>query len=295
MTQFLKYNHQSIPEELIDDNYLHQATNEIVFYPNSDNDVADTLDRLYYAKTSGKTILAYCYKSDGDRNLYVTLSDGVTGIVPHDEVSYQVMDDGLVHKGLVTNRVGLYVRCLVKDIESLEDEYKVTLSRKDAIIKAKNRYYNDLKRGMVLEGVVTSLTPTEAIISIGADVVGILGVRNIARVFIDTPSEILSVNQRVQVVVDKIFRDNTGEVRFEFNRKKLLPTFKDIYKKYNVGDIVIGTVKGNMGTGYFVKLDEVYEGVAKFVPNKRYKNGDQVKVLIKKIDIARERINLAIK
>ena len=294
-SNLLKYNNQSIPEELIDDKYLYQTTNEIVFHANSNMDVAETFDKLYYAKTSGKTILAYCFKSDGDRNLYVSLSDEVIGIVPYDEVSYEVMDDGLVHKGLVTNRVGLYIRCVVKGIEDYNGKNKVKLSRKDAIIKTRNRYYNDLKKGMVLEGVVTGLTATEAIISIGGDVVGILGVRNIARIFIDNPSEVLNVNQRVHVVIDRVYRNVDGTVKYEFNRKKLLPTFKDIHNRYNVGDIVLGTIKGRMATGYFVKLDEVYEGVAKFVRNRHYKSGDQVKVLVKKIDINRERINLSIK
>lgn len=299
MAGLYKYNNQTIPDELVDEDFLKNIDSRLVFWADREQDISETLENLNYAKHAGKAVYVYVYKCDNKRHLYVLFGSRVSGIVPAGEVSYRVMEDGLVHKGLVINKVGAYISCYVKNIEKKNskygDEYLVTLSRKDVVEKVRNRYYNDLKRGMILEGVVVGLTPTEAIIDIGGDVVGILGVRNIARVYIDSPDEVLSLNQKLLVMVDKVIKGQDGSVRYEFSRKKLLPPFSEIHKRYKVGDIVLGTVKGSMGTGYFIKLDEFYEGVAKFVSNRRYKKGDSVKVLIKKIDVPRERINLAIK
>ena len=286
-----KYSFQAKPEEIIDDLYIRSDKDEIYIDPKGDP--RENIELLYYANSSDATLLAYCHKCDKDRNLYVSLGDGLEGIINSDDITYNIMEDGKVHRSFAENKVGFNIRCLVRDIKQTDEGYKVLLSRKNVVEKLRNRYFNDLKVGDIVEGVVVSLNPTEAIISIGGDVVGILGVGNISKVFIDEPSEVLSLNQKIKVVVEEVERKGNN-VFYEFNREKLLPSFEKIHDRYNEGDIVIGTIKKNMGTGYFVKLDECFEGVAKYKSNANFNYGDNVKVRINKINVDRERINLKI-
>jgi len=286
-----KYRFQAKPEEIIDDFYLRSDKDEIYIDPKGNT--RENIELLYYANSSDATLLAYCHKCDKDRNLYVSLGNDLEGVINSDDITYNLMEDGKVHRSFAESKVGFNIRCVVKDIEQTDDGYNIKLSRKSVVEKLRNRYFNDLKVGDIVEGVVISLTPTEAIVGIGGDVVGILGVRNISKVFIDEPSEVLSLSQKIEVVVDEIEREEDN-IFYEFNREKLLPSFEKIYDKYNEGDIVIGTIKKNIGTGYFVKLDECFEGVAKYKNNATFNYGDMVKVRINKIDVDRERINLKI-
>jgi ribosomal protein S1 len=294
VTEFIKYEEQFIPEELIDEDYLRNTTNEIGFSICRKSPPHEVLEKLYSAKARGKTILAYCIKSDTNRNLYVDVN-GITGTILPDEITYHLMEDRLPHKALVDGLVGFYIRCIVKEIVQSNGEYSLLLSRKDVNETIRNRYWNELKQNMIVEGVVLNITQNQAIVGIGGDVIGILGVRNISRTYVNSPSDVLKVNQRISVIIDRIKRDENGIILYEFNRKDLLPSFDNILKHYNVGDTVLGTIQSNMGTGYFVKLNESYEGIAKYIDGRRFEKGDQVKVQIRKIDVDKERINLLIK
>lgn len=290
----IKYNNQLLPEELIDQDYIINVTKEVAFIETSKESIKQTYDRLKSALASGSSIIAYCYKCDSEMNLYVKLSELVDGFVPSSEVSHISPDNTAIYTPLVESRVGLYIRCVVKSIEFDGKSISVILSRKKQITKVKNKYHNELKQNMTVDGVVVALNQNEAIISIGGDVFGILGIGNICRVYINSPTEILHINQKVSVIIHKLIKE-PDNIKYEFSRKELLPSFNDIDKFFKVGDVVIGTIKNTMATGVFINLNESFRGMARLKNNKVYTNGEKVKVIIKKIDYDKQRINLDIK
>lgn len=278
-----KYLNQVLPDEvLFEGTGIAKNQNEV-------------LRKLKDAMESNKTLSALCSRCSEEGTLTIDLGGNITGIVPREEVAYKLGQDGLVHLGKCRDRVGLYISFKVMDIK--EDEFanpQAILSRKAAMIEIKERYSKELKVGSIVEGVVVGMQSYGAFIDIGGDVSGILNVRNITKVFIEHPEEKLQIGQKVTVMVDSIEVDSTGNIVITYNRESLLPGWESIDKYFKKGETVMGRVKKISDTGVFVELNESFEGLADFVPNKNFEYGQRVRVKIDSINKERKKIKLRI-
>lgn len=282
-------------EKLI--NYQIEKPDEIMFNSALGEGESDSivLNKLRQAQRKKEAVLGYCSKCLKDGTLLIDFSDKVKGYIPREEVSYKVEKDGRVHIDKARGRVGLTIKCAVKEIKEENGEFRVMLSRKDVVEKVKDKYIKELKEGMIVTGVVVNLNDNGAMIDIGGDVVGLLGVGRISRIFIDKPSDVLSVGQIVNVVITKWHVNDDKGFQIEFDREILLPTFDDIDKYYKEGETVMGKVKNKMNTGHFIQLDENFEGLVDFMPNVKLTKGETVRVRITRIDKKNERIKLELK
>jgi protein Tex len=77
---------------------------------------------------------------------------------------------------------------------------------------------SDLNPGMIVKGVVTNLTAFGAFVDIGVKQDGLLHISQITNKFIKNPSEVLSLNQKVQVKI----------VEVDVNRKRINLTMKGV-------------------------------------------------------------------
>lgn len=285
-----KYINQPLPEELLDINSIAREERISV---NTDNEI---LRNLHEAIKGNKTIRKYyCKRCLPDGTLEVEFSPNIVGYIPRNEVSYIVEEDGNVHLGKCMSRVGLPLQFKVKDVEKNDiGKIKVILSRRDALIEDIENYTNNLKEGMVIKGVVSGIQDHAAFIDVGADIKAFLSVKDIARVFVKNPSEILQIGQVIDVVVKEINKNNEGNISLKVSRKELLPSWDNIDEKYMNGETVIGKVKNITDTGIFVQLDESFEGMADFPLGKRFNYGDSVRVKILKINKTTKKIRLRI-
>lgn len=278
--------------------YANQMKPEEIILGLNENDNAtdaEILKELKNAMHTNKTLSGYCIQCDEDGSLEIQLGERIKGIIAREEVTYRVEKDGLVHLGKCQGRVGLYVPFKVKHIK-LEEDGSVTaiLSRKEAVEEVRQRYVKELKVGDVVDGVVIGIQGYAAWLDIGGDVSGILSIRDITRVPIAHPSEILKVGQAVTVVVTEVEAKPEGGLTISFSRKELLPKFEEIDKYFKQGTTVLGRVKKIWDTGVFIELSEAFEGLADFVPGKTFKYGDKVRVKIELIDKKRTKIKLRI-
>lgn len=263
---------------------------------NEKNDVSDVqvVKELKKAMQSKTTLNGYCSQCLEDGTLELELGEKIKGIIPREEVSYKLDKDGLVHLGKCQSRVGLNIQFKVKELKAEPNGNIVALlSRKDAVLEVKERYSKELKVGSIVEGVVIGIQQYAAFIDIGGDVSGLLSIRDILRVPISHPSEALTIGQSVEVVVTQL-ENNGDNLVVSFSRKELLPTFEEIDKYFKLGATVVGKVKKVWDTGIFVQLNESYEGLADFVPERSFKYGDKVRVKIAVIDKTRKKIKLRI-
>ncbi len=257
------------------------------------NNNIEIMTKLREAMTTGEILYGFCRQAKRDGTLVIDLADDVTGLIPRAEVTYKVEKDGLVHKGICQRKVGLNVPFIVKII-SVDNNggFVVDLSRKEAVEKIKKFYKDNLKKGVVVKGIITGFQEYGAFIDIGGDIEGLLGTPEISRTYIEHPSQVFRIGQTLDVLVIDFDPDN---FKVRFSRKELLPTWEEIHDRYKKGDVVLGTLKNSLNTGFFIQLDEAFEGVADFpTDGRRFKNGDKVRVRINSIDDKREKIKLKI-
>lgn len=285
--------------------YEKQVLPDVFNKPNkSFESLERLLEYLKNAKEKNKTIQVYSDTVDSITGL-VELSFGeeydekIRGYVERDDVTYLREDSDNVHIGRCIDCLDNYINIKVKDIKYDEENnfYKIKCSRKDAVEEIHNMYNKDIENGkltanMMVKGIVTGMDYNKVYVDIGGDVTAILGVADIARSYVSEPSDIININEKVDLVIKKIY---ANPIKTSLSRAMLLPGWDSIDEKYKVGKIVPGIVKNRIATGIFIELDESFEGLADFPPqDQRYQYGDRVKVRINVIDKKREKIKLKI-
>lgn len=248
-----------------------------------------TLDELKEAMKNKQAFEAYIEDVDSEYNL-ICLFAGNLGIIPREEVSCVVQDNGLVDSEFCMKKKGKIMQVCIKEIIEKDNEVEqIILSRKELELKVRRWMYMNLKPGMKLKGVVRGLTDYAAFVDVGGGVTGIVKIDEISSVRIQNPSEKLKLGQRVQCVVKKFDKD-TG--RIELSLKDAMGTFADKVKKLKEGDIVDGIVRSRAKTGMFIELPNNLVAMSEHVSGIEY--GQKVLVYIKKINFEKEKIKVEI-
>ena len=250
-----------------------------------------TIEQLQEALKNKQAFEAYIDDVDGEYNLHCVFAGKTKGIIPRDEASCVVEDDGLVDAEFCLKKKGKIMQVCIKEIALDEDGNlkQIILSRKELELKVRRWMYMNLKPGMKLKGIVRGLTDYAAFVDVGGGVTGIVKIEEISAVKIQNPSDKLKLGQRVQCVVKKFDRD-TG--RIELSLKDALGTFADKVKKLKEKDIVEGVVRSRSKTGMFIELPNNLVAMSDHVSGIEY--GQKVLVYIKKINIEKEKIKVEI-
>lgn len=248
-----------------------------------------TIKQLQEAMKSKQAFEAYIEDVDDKYNLHCVFA-GNNGIIPREEVSCVVEDNGLVDSEFCLKKKGKIMQVCIKEINELEaGEYSIVLSRKELELKVRRWMYMNLKPGMKLKGIVRGLTDYAAFVDVGGGVTGIVKIEEISTVRIQNPADKLKLGQRVQAVVKKYDKD-TG--RIELSLKDALGTFADKVKKLKEKDIVEGIVRSRTKTGLFIELNNNLVAMSDHVSGIEY--GQKVLVYIKKINLEKEKIKVEI-
>jgi small subunit ribosomal protein S1 len=102
----------------------------------------------------------------------------------------------------------------VTDVLEEGDEITVWIRRVDrgekrihlTMIEPPERTFRDLKPGVIIEGIVTRLTPFGAFVDVGVGRDGLVHVSELAPGYVEDPSEIVSVGEKVEVKVLNVDR-----------------------------------------------------------------------------------------
>lgn len=226
---------------------------------------------------------------DNDYNLYLQFENGLTGIMPRQEIeAINLEESGLPRIGLCTGKVHKFVQFKIKDAK---DKNNIIVSRKEVQQEALEWVKNDLQEGDKVTGIVKNIKPYGAFIEIAGGVVGLVHIENLSIARIKSPYERLKIGQKVEVVVKSIDRQ-TGKVIL--SHKETLGTWEENANKFMVGDSVKGIVRETEKNknGIFVELTPNLVGMAEYEEGLQY--GQTVEVYIKKIDNERKKIKLVI-
>lgn len=236
-----------------------------------------------------ETLQGLVKECDDNYNLHVNFENGITGIIPREEVDgISLQEDGLPKENLCVGKVHKFVQFKVK--EELKDNILI-LSRKDVQEEALNWVKNDLKEGQKVEGIVKNIKPYGAFIEIGGGIVGLAHIEDLSVARIKTPYERLNIGQKVEVMVKSIDREQ-GKVILSY--KEVLGTWEENANKFTIGTVTKGIVRETEKNknGIFIELAPNLVGMAEYEDGIKY--GQEVNVYIKKIDTEKKKVKLLI-
>lgn len=221
---------------------------------------------------------------------------GMRGFVPASHVERGFVKDlseylkqTLRFKILELNRSGRKVILSRKAL--LEEEYQ----------KMKETFWNSIEEGQTRKGVVKRLTDFGAFVDIGG-CDGLLHVSEMGWGKVGKPSDVVSINDEIEVFVLKVDRDKE---KVSLSLKKLITNPWDLAsEKYQVGSIYTGKVMRGASFGAFIQLEPSLEGLAHISQLARFRvnkvedvltEGMEVPVKILDIDLEKKRISLSVK
>lgn len=167
-------------------------------------------------------------------------------------------------------------------------------------VKKREEFIATLEVNQLLEGVVTNIVPYGAFVNIGFDFEGLVHVSELSWGNTKSVSEVLVKGQKINVRVIGITDDRK---KVSLSLKRTLPDpWESLLGKYNLGDIVEGTVIRDLGFGAILELER---GVNAFMHISQISNkhvnliaeviqiGEIVKAEIVEIDIQQKKIKLS--
>jgi small subunit ribosomal protein S1 len=156
--------------------------------------------------------------------------------------------------------VGQEITCRIIKLDASEEDVVVDrrVILEEQARQVEEARYAEVSEGDIVSGQVRSLTSYGAFVDLGG-VDGLLHVSDIAWNRINSPEEVLSVGQQLQVKVLKI---DAASRRISLGLKQLQPEpWDSATDRYQLGQRVAGTVKRLTDFGAFVELEPGIEGL----------------------------------
>ena len=195
-------------------------------------------------------------------------------------------------------------KCLaLKIIEYNPEKRKIVGSERKLAQEERQRKqeatWANIEEGKVLKGTVRQLTDYGAFVDIGG-VDGLLHISEISWKQIKHPSEVLHVGEEIEVTVLKVDKE-TKKISLGYRKPEDNPWAN---VKYQVGDIVTGTVVSMKPFGAFVELPDGLEALVHISnitmrriakPQDALEMGQEVTAKVVEVDLDKKRIELSIR
>ncbi len=206
--------------------------------------------------------------------------------------------------GDIGDYIGRTVQCEVLKID--EARRNIVVSRRSLIEKQRredrDKLLNELEVGQVRKGIVKNIADFGAFVDLGG-IDGLLHIIDMSWGRINHPSEMVSIDQEIEVAVLNIDRERE-KIALGLKQRQPSP-WEHVESKYPVGGTIRGTVVNVMSYGAFVKLEEGIEGLVHISemswtkrvshPNELVQIGDEIEVVVLGIDKNKQEISLGMK
>jgi small subunit ribosomal protein S1 len=200
--------------------------------------------------------------------------------------------------------IGRTVQCIVLKID--EARRNIVVSRR-ALIEAeraekKSQLLSVLQVGQLRKGIVKNIAEFGAFVDLGG-IDGLLHITDMSWGRINHPSEIVSIDQEIEVQILHIDHEKE-KIALGLKQKQPSP-WETVGEKYPVGSRVRGTVVNVMSYGAFVKLEEGIEGLVHISemswtkrishPSELVQIEDEIEVVVLGINKEKQEISLGMK
>lgn len=206
--------------------------------------------------------------------------------------------------GDIGDFIGRVVQCEVLKID--EARRNIVVSRRSLIererIEARKHLLEELKEGELRKGVVKNIADFGAFVDLGG-IDGLLHITDMCYERIGHPSEMVAIDQEIEVMVLHIDREKQ---KIALGLKQKMPNpWDNVVEKYPVGRTFKGQVVNVMSYGAFVKLEAGIEGLVHISemswtkrinhPNELVQIGDEIDVVILGVDKSGQQLSLGMK
>ena len=177
---------------------------------------------------------------------------GVPAFLPASQVDVR-------RPGDVGGFIGRDVEAVILKID--EDRRNIVISRRKLIEdrreEAKIKLLDEVAEGQTRKGVVKNIADFGVFVDLGG-LDGLLHITDMSWGRINHPSEIVKVNEEIEVLVLKV---DTEKEKVALGLKQLTPNpWDSVEGQYEIGSRVKGTVVNIMPYGAFVQLEEAWKG-----------------------------------
>ncbi len=200
--------------------------------------------------------------------------------------------------------IGRKIRAEILKIDT--ERRNIVISRRKLIEhereSAKRRLMDTIKEGDIVTGTVKNIADFGAFVDLGG-IDGLLHITDMSWGRINHPSELLRIDDKVDVKVLNIDRDKE-KIALGLKQTESSP-WEEIEAKFPVGARVKGSVVNIMSYGAFIRLEDGIEGLVHISemswtrrvnhPSEMVSVGDQVDVVVLEIDKNKHEISLGMK
>ena len=222
---------------------------------------------------------------------------GVNVFLPASQVDIRRPND-------IGDYIGKVVQCEVLKID--EARRNIVVSRRSLIEKQRQQdreqLLRELQEGQVRKGVVKNIAEFGAFVDLGG-IDGLLHITDMSWERIGHPSEMVSIDQELEVVILHVDREKQ-KIALGLKQRMANP-WEHVEEKYPVGKVVRGQVVNVMSYGAFVKLEPGIEGLVHISemswtkrinhPNELVHTGDEIDVVILGVDKNGQQLSLGMK
>jgi small subunit ribosomal protein S1 len=222
---------------------------------------------------------------------------GVNVFLPASQVDIRRPND-------IGDYIGRVVQCEVLKIDDLRRN--IVVSRRSLIEKQREEdrehLMSELEVGQLRKGVVKNIADFGAFVDLGG-IDGLLHITDMAWERIGHPTEMVSIDQEIEVKILQIDREKQ-KIALGLKQKQGNP-WENIEARYPVGNTFAGEVVNVMSYGAFVKLEPGIEGLVHISemswtrrinhPSEMVQIGDKVDVKILGVDPQGQQLSLGMK
>lgn len=251
--------------------------------------------------TDDKEIISTKILAANKGGLMVEINN-VLGFLPVSQLSlehYPRVEEGDKNKilSILNSYVGQNFNVQVITADSSEE--KLIVSEKAVFEQEMEDRLGKLKIGDVVHGAVTGVVDFGVFVKFG-ELEGLVHISELAWQRIDNPKDIVRVGQEVDA---KVIAIDKGRVSLSVKQLQADP-WQDSVKKYQIGQVVKGTITKIMPFGVFVELDKDIQGLAHLLelshdpikaPEEAVKPGQEYEFKIISIEPGEHRLGLSLK
>ncbi len=222
------------------------------------------------------------------------LDIGVPVFLPASQIAIRRVGD-------VSEFVGQTLECKIIKID--EPRMNIVVSRRKLLEEqredAKSRLLADIAVDQVRKGIVKNITDFGAFVDLGG-IDGLLHITDMSWGRISHPSEVLAIDQEIDVKVLKVDKEKE---RISLGLKQIQPSpWANIEERYPVGTRVKGKVVNVLSYGAFVELEDGVEGLVHVSemswtrrvnhPSSMVNAGDMIEVVV--LDIKKDKMEISL-
>ncbi|MBX3438326.1 MAG: 30S ribosomal protein S1 [Planctomycetaceae bacterium] len=200
--------------------------------------------------------------------------------------------------------IGKDIQCVILKID--DSRRNIVVSRRKLIedqrTEMKRKLLSEIQERQLRKGVVKNIADFGAFVDLGG-IDGLLHITDMSWGRISHPSEMVKIDDQIEVMVLNIDRDRE---KIALGLKQKFPSpWDNVETKYPVGSRVKGEVVNVMSYGAFVKLEDGIEGLVHISemswtkrvnhPSELVNIGDEVEVMVLGINTDKQEISLGMK